>query len=81
MPSDSISDAVDEIVEHNTPAMSNKLFEFPCAEYSFIVIPIDSSSFESPEYVAIIQQMVSSASFFVVVWILCLSPIYLHLWG
>ena len=41
MSSDSTSDEVDEIVEPNTPAMPSKLFEFACAEYSFMVIPID----------------------------------------
>jgi len=64
MSSDSTSDEVDEIVEPNTPAMPSKLFEFACAEYSFMVIPIDSSSIELPKFLAMIWQMVSNASFF-----------------
>ena len=64
MCSDSISDDVDEIVELNTPEVPSKSFEFPCVEYSFMVVPIDSSFSESPEFLTIIQQMVSSTSFF-----------------
>ena len=54
---------MDEIVEPNTPAVPSKLFEFSCAEYSFMVVLIDSSSSESPELLAMIQQMIYSASF------------------
>jgi len=55
---------VDEIVEPNTTAVPSKSFEFSCAEYSFMVVPIDSSSSESSEFLVMIQQMVSSASSF-----------------
>jgi len=54
---------VNEIVEPNTLAKPNKLFEFPCVEYSFMIVPIDSSSSESLESLTMIQQIVSSASF------------------
>jgi len=60
---DSASDDVDEIVEPNTPTMPSKPFKSPCAEYSFIIVPIDSSFNESPEFFAKTQQMVSSAFF------------------
>ena len=52
--SDSTSDNVDEIVEPNAPTMPSKLFEFPCVAYNFMVIPIDSSSSELPEFLAMI---------------------------
>ena len=64
MSSDSASDDMDEIVESNIPSMPNQSFEPPYAEYSFIVIPIDSSFGESPEFLIKIQQMVSSISSF-----------------
>ena len=50
MSSDSTNNDVNEIVEPNTPTMPNKPFESPCAEYSFMVVPIDSSFSESPEF-------------------------------
>ena len=62
--SDSASDDVDEIVETNTPTMLSQSFESPCAEYSFMVVPIDSSFRESLEFLIKIQQMVSSVSSF-----------------
>ena len=65
--SDSISDGVDEIVEPNTPPVPSKSFKLPCSRYSFMVVPIDSSFSESLELLAMIHQMVSSASFFLVV--------------
>jgi len=37
MSSNSTIDDVDEIVEPSTPAVPSKLFEFSCAEYSFMV--------------------------------------------
>jgi len=64
MSSDSASDDVDEIVEPNTPTVPSKPFESPCAEYRFMVVPIDSSFRESPEFFTKIQQMVSSTSSF-----------------
>ena len=64
MSSDSTSDDVNEIIEFKIPALPSKSIEFFCAEYSFMVVPTESYSSESPEFLAIIQQMVSSASFF-----------------
>ena len=64
MPPDSTSDDVNEIVELNTPIMPSKSFEFPCTEYSFIVVLIDSSSSESPKFLVMIQQIVFGAAFF-----------------
>ena len=58
---------MDEIVEHNTintPTVPCQPFESPCAEYSFMVVPIDSSLSELLEFLAKIQQMVSSVSSF-----------------
>ena len=43
MSSDSIGEDVNEIVESNIPALPRKSFEFSYAEYSFMVVPIDSS--------------------------------------
>ena len=57
--SDSTGDDVNEI-----PAVSGKSFEFPCVEYNFMIVPIESYSSEPPEFLAMIQQMISSASFF-----------------
>ena len=56
MSSDGTSDNIDEIVEPNTPTMSGKQFESPCAEYSFTVVHINSSFSESPEFLTKIQQ-------------------------
>jgi len=50
MSSYSGSDEIDEIVESNTPTVPSKPFESPCSEYSFVVVPIDSSFSESPEF-------------------------------
>jgi len=44
--SNSINDVVDEIVESNIPAMPSKSFEFSCADYWFMVVPIELSSSE-----------------------------------
>ena len=60
---DSISDDVDEIVKPNTAAMPSKLFEFSCVEYTFMVVPINSSFWESPEFLAKVQQIVFNTSF------------------
>jgi len=62
--SDSASDDVDEIVESNTPTVPSKPFESPYAEYSFMVVSIDSSFSKSSEFLVKIQQMVSSTSSF-----------------
>jgi len=61
---DSTSDDVDNKVEPNTPTMPSKLFKFSCDKYSFMIAPIDSSCSESPEFLVMIQQMLSNASFF-----------------
>ena len=39
--SDSTSDDVNEIVESKIPALPSKSIEFSCAEYNFMVIPIE----------------------------------------
>jgi len=49
---DGTSDDMYVIVEPNTPTMPSKSFESPYAEYSFMVVPIDSSFSESPEFFA-----------------------------
>ena len=41
---DSISDDVNEIIEPNISAVPSKSFELSSAEYSFMVLPIDSFS-------------------------------------
>ena len=64
MSSDSASDVVDEIVESKMPTMPCNPFESPCTEDSFMVVPIDSFFSESSEFLAKIQQIVSSASSF-----------------
>jgi len=53
--SDSISDDVNEIVESNIPIVPRKSLEFPYAEYSFMVIFIESYPSELPEFLAMIQ--------------------------
>ena len=58
------SDNMDGIVEHNTLIMPSKPFESSCTEYNFMVVPVDSSFSESPEFLAMIQQIVSSVSSF-----------------
>ena len=60
---DGTSDDMYVIVKPNTPTMTSKSFESPCAEYSFMVVPIDSSFSKSPEFFFKIQQMVSMTSF------------------
>ena len=40
MSSDSTSDDLDEIVKSNTQTMPSKLFEFPFAEYNFMIGPM-----------------------------------------
>jgi len=55
MSSDSTRDDVGEIIEPNILTVPSKLFEFPYAGYSFVVVPIDSSFSESPELLTIIQ--------------------------
>jgi len=64
MSSDSIIDEENKIVESNIPAVPSKLIEIPCPEYAFMVVPTESYLSESPEFLAKIQQMVSSASSF-----------------
>jgi len=55
--SNSIGDDVNEIVESNILAVLRKLFEFPCAEYSFMVVPTELYSSEPLEFLAMIQHM------------------------
>ena len=56
MSSDSANDDVNEIVEPNILTVPSQPFESPCAEPSFMVIPINSSFRESPEFLAKVQQ-------------------------
>jgi len=60
---------IENDIEHETINSSAITFSglsvSPRSEYSFMVIPIDSSSSGSPEFFTIIQQMISNAySFF-----------------
>ena len=54
-------------IEHETVdssvVTSSGSSESPRAEYSFVIISIDSSSSKSPEFLAMIQQMMSNPSF------------------
>ena len=52
-----------EIAEPNIPAVPSKSFEYLCAEYSFMVVPTESYSSESSEFFAMIQHVISNASF------------------
>jgi len=61
--SNSTDDDMNDIVEFNIPAVPSKSIEFPYPEYTFIVVPTESFSCESPEFFA----MVCSASSLVVV--------------
>jgi len=63
MSSDNANDDVNEIVEPNTPAVPCQPFESPYAEYSFMVVPIDSSFRKSPEFLAKVQQIVFNTFF------------------
>ena len=58
MSSDSTSDDVDEIIESNITAMPSKSFEFPCADYEFIVVPAVLTLNESSEFLFMIQQII-----------------------
>ena len=53
MSSNSASDDVNEILEPNTPTVPSQSFEFLCAEYSFMVVLIESCSSESLEFFVI----------------------------
>jgi len=77
MSSNSVSDDIDEVVETNTLTRPSKSFESPCVEHSFKVVLTKSYSSESPEFLAKIQHMVSNV-FLLIVWSLCLNPMYLH---
>jgi len=48
--SDSTNNGVDEIVESNIPAVPSKSFEFSCADYGFIVVPVELTFSESSEF-------------------------------
>jgi len=62
--SDGASNDVNEVVEPNKLTVPSKPLESPYAEYSFMVVPIDSSFSESTEFLIKIQQIISSASSF-----------------
>jgi len=53
--SNSTNDDVDEIVESNIPAVPSKSFEFPCANYEFMVVPAELSSSESSEFLTMLK--------------------------
>ena len=58
-----INDFEHETVDSNVVTFSGPS-ESSRAEYNFMVVPIDSSSSESPKFHAMIQQMISNASSF-----------------
>ena len=60
---DSTSDDVNEIVESNIPAVSSRSFEFPCADYRFMVVPAGLFISESSEFLAMTQQRISGLFF------------------
>jgi len=62
--SDGTSNNVNVKVKPNTTIVPRKPVESPRAEYSFIIVPTDSSFRESPEFLTKIQQMISSTSSF-----------------
>ena len=64
MSSGSISVDVNEIVEANIPAVPSRSFEFPCVDYGFMVVPAGLSTSESPEFLVMIQQIISGVSSF-----------------
>ena len=59
--SDGTSDNVNEIVEYNIPTLPSRLFEFPYADYGFMVVPAGLSTSESSEVLVMIQQMISDS--------------------
>ena len=64
MSSDGTSDDMNELVEPNILAVLSKSFEFPCAEYSFMIVPIESYSSEALEFFAMIQRVISNVTSF-----------------
>ena len=62
---DSTSNDVDEIVESNISTEPSKSFEFPCADYEFMVFPAELFSSESSEFFAMIQLMIFGVSSFI----------------
>jgi len=54
MSSDSASNNVNVKVEPNTTTVPSKPVESPRAEYSFMIVPTDSSFSESPEFLTMI---------------------------
>ena len=62
MSSDGTSNNVNVKVKPNTTTVPNMPVESSGAEYNFMIVPIDSSFRESLEFLAKIQQMISSAS-------------------
>jgi len=60
MSSYSTSDDMNEIVEVNIPVKPSKSIEFSYPGYIFMVIPTESYFIESPEFLVVIQEMVSS---------------------
>jgi len=59
-----IEDEIDHETVDSSIVTSSGLSKSSCIDYDFMVIPTDSFSSESPEFLAMIQQVVSSAFFF-----------------
>ena len=56
-----IKDGIEHETVNSSVIISSGPSESPCVEYDFMVVSIDSSSNESPEFLVMIQQMISSA--------------------
>ena len=62
--SDSNSNDMNAIIESNIPAMPSKSFEFPYADYGFMIVHAELISSKSSELLVMIQQMISDVSSF-----------------
>jgi len=61
---DSTSNDVNEIIDSNIPKVSSRSFEFPCADYRFMVVPAGLFISESSEFLAMTQQRISGVASF-----------------
>jgi len=59
-----IKDEIDHETVDSSVVISSGPSESPHVDYGFIIVPTESSSNESSKFLAMIQQMVSSASVF-----------------
>jgi len=74
-----IKDEIDHEKVDSSVVTSSGPSESSRADYGFIVIHTDSSSSESSKFPAMIQQVITSVFFLLlVIWSLCLSPVYLY---